>query len=79
MKRLSLIPLALLAFPLYGAYLLDEGFEGATFPPTGWDTTRTRVFWSRQTYTTSPGPEFGNAYARVRVGDTTAAGVGEIS
>jgi len=79
MKRLSLIPLALLAFPLYGAYLLNEGFEGSTFPPTGWDTTRTSVFWGRQTYTTSPGPEFGTAYARVRVGDTTASGVGEIS
>jgi len=79
MKRLSLIPLALLAFPLYGAYLLDEGFESATFPPTGWDTTRTSVFWGRQTYTTSPGPEFGTAYARVRVGDTASSGVGEIS
>jgi hypothetical protein len=79
MKRFSLIPLALLAFPLYGAYLLDESFESTTFPPTGWDTTRTSVFWGRNTYTTSPGPEFGNAYARVRVGDTTASGVGEIS
>jgi hypothetical protein len=78
MKRLSFIPLALLSFPLYGAYLLNESFEG-TFPPTGWDTTRTSVFWGRQTYTTSPGPEFGNAYARVRVGDTASSGVGEIS
>jgi len=79
MKRLSLIPLVLLVFPLYGAYLLDEGFESTTFPPTGWDTTRTSVFWGRNTYTTSPGPEFGSAYARVRVGDTAASGVGEIS
>jgi hypothetical protein len=79
MKRLSFIPLALLAFPLYGAYLLNEGFESTTFPPTGWDTTRTSVFWGRQTYTTSPGPEFGNAYARVKVGDTASSGVGEIS
>jgi hypothetical protein len=79
MKRFSLIPLALLAFPLYGAYLLDESFESTTFPPTGWDTTRTSVFWGRNTYTTSPGPEFGNAYARVRVGDTASSGVGEIS
>jgi hypothetical protein len=67
------------AFPLYGAYLLDEGFEITTFPPTGWDTTRTSVFWGRQTYTTSPGPEFGTAYARVKVGDTASSGVGEIS
>jgi len=79
MKRFSLIPFALLAFPLYGAYLLNEGFESTTFPPTGWDTTRTSVFWGRNTYSTSPGPEFGTAYARVRVGDTTASGVGEIS
>ena len=76
MKRFLLI--LALGYPLYGAYLLDEGFEG-TFPPAGWDTTRTSVFWGRNTYSTSPGPEFGSAYARVRVGDTTTSGLGEIS
>jgi len=71
--------LVFFAFPLYGAYLLNESFESTTFPPTGWDTTRTSVFWGRQTYSTSPGPEFGSAYARVKVGDTASSSVGEIS
>ncbi|MEO0201297.1 MAG: hypothetical protein ABIL03_00845, partial [candidate division WOR-3 bacterium] len=77
MKRFSLM--LLVSFPLYGAYLLDEGFE-VSVPPSGWDTTRTaRVFWSRNAYSTSPGPDFGSYYARVLVSDTSSAGAGQIT
>ncbi len=64
--------------PLYGAYLLNEGFE-TSFPPSGWDTVRTTVAWYRNSYSSSPGPEFGLYYARVMVSDTSSSGAGEIS
>ncbi len=77
--RLKVLGLSVaLSLPLYGAYLLNEGFEG-TFPPTGWDTTRTSVAWYKNAYSISPGPDFGNYYARVRVSDTFPTGAGEIT
>lgn len=47
MKKLIMLLIALMAFSAVFAVVINEGFEGATFPPADW--TRVGTSWARST------------------------------
>ncbi len=65
-KLLTMLFMVVFAITTFGQNLLTEGFEGTTFPSTGWTLSPVSTFWSRVTAGTYPtcAPHSGTAMAR---------------